>query len=394
MRKICVVTGSRAEYGLLYWLLKEIEADDALALRLVVAGMHLSPEFGSTHREIEDDGFTIDEKVEILLSSDTSVGIAKSTALGIMGFAESFSRLSPDIVVLLGDRFEILGAAVAALIARIPTAHIAGGQLTEGAIDDAIRHAVTKMAHLHFTATETYRRRIIQLGEQPERVFTVGSLGLDGIARETLLSREAFEQVTGFRFGRRNLLVTFHPATLEERAPGEQVRDLLAALDRLDDTHLLFTMPNADAGGRSIMAIIEEFVGARPQTAAVFTSLGRKNYLSAMSHVDGVVGNSSSGLIEAPGFRIGTVNIGDRQKGRIRAASVIDCSADTESITAVLETLFSAHFREGLQTVTNPFGDGHAASRIAGILRTFPLEHIVRKTFFDIDFPLDVDSRK
>lgn len=386
MRKICIITGSRAEYGLLYWLIREIDSDDALKLQLIVTGSHLSPEFGLTWREIEKDGFPIDDKIETLLSSDTETGIAKSAGLGVIGFADSFSRLQPDLVVIFGDRFEMLAAAMAALTMRLPIAHIGGGQITEGAIDDAIRHAITKMAHLHFTSIEEYRKRIIQLGESPERVFATGSTGVDNIVRETLLNRSELEDTIGFKFGHQNLLATFHPATLDAEPAETQMAALLDALDGLNDVHILFTMPNADVGGRALMGMIEDFTAKRPGTTVAFTSLGRVPYLSALGQVDGVVGNSSSGIIEAPSFKIGTVNIGDRQKGRLRATSVIDCGTTTDAITKAMDVLYSETFRKSLETVANPFGDGQAAARIAEILKTFSLDGIVRKKFFDVDF--------
>lgn len=389
MRSVCVVTGSRAEYGSLYWLLKEIEDDDALVLQLVVTAMHLSPEFGLTWRDIERDGFAIDDKVEMLLSSDSGTGMAKAVGLGIIGFADSFARLRPDLVVIFGDRFEMLAAATAALAARIPIAHIAGGHVTEGAMDDTVRHAITKMAHLHFTSTDAYRRRIIQLGEHPDRVFTVGSTGLDTLRRETLLDRGELERATGFKLGERNLLVTFHPATLDAAPPEEQMRNLLEALERSPDTHIIFTMPNADPGGAALRAMVEEYVAGRPGNTAHYTSLGRTRYLSALKHVDGVVGNSSSGIVEAPSLRTGTINIGDRQKGRIRAASVIDCAATTEGISAALETLYSKKFQANLKTVTTPFGDGRATIKIKETLKGVSLDGIVKKAFHDLYFSVE-----
>jgi GDP/UDP-N,N'-diacetylbacillosamine 2-epimerase (hydrolysing) len=381
-----VVTGSRAEYGSLYWLLKEIGDDDDLVLQLVVAAMHLAPAFGLTWRDIERDGFAIDDKVEMLVSSDSGTGTAKSIGLGIIGFAESFARLRPDLVVVFGDRFEMLAAATAALAARIPVAHIAGGHVTAGAMDDAFRHAITKMAHLHFTSTDAYRRRIIQLGEHPDSVFAVGSTGLDTILREPLLDRKELERAIDFMFGDRNLLITFHPATLDTPSPEEQMGNLLVALDRLEDTHLVFTMPNADPGGSALRAMVEEYVAARPDNTTHYASLGKTLYLSALKIVDGVVGNSSSGIIEAPSLHTGTINVGDRQKGRIRADSVIDCGATTEAISTAIETLYSKKFQESLKTVTTPFGDGHACHRIKERLKSVSLDGIVKKTFYDLDF--------
>lgn len=381
-RRICVVTGSRAEYGLLYWLMKEIQASPALELQVVATGMHLSPEFGLTYRGIEEDGFRIDDKVEMLLSSDTPVGIAKSIGLGTIGFADAFARLKPEIVVLLGDRFEIFAAAQAALVARIPLAHLHGGETTEGAIDEAFRHAITKMAHLHFTATEEYRQRVIQLGEEPARVYNFGAAAVDGIRNQKLLSRPELEQALGFSFGERNLLVTFHPVTLEADTAGQQFGELLAALDDFPDIRLIFTMPNADTGGRVIRSMIEDYVAAQPGRATAFDSLGQLRFFSVMGQVDAVVGNSSSGLIEAPSFHIGTINIGDRQKGRIRATSVVDCEPHREAIRAALRRLYSREFQESLRQVVNPYGDGQVARRIVQVLAEYPLEGILKKRFF------------
>lgn len=384
MKKICVVTGSRAEYGLLRGLMEEIQGHARLELQVVVTGAHLSPEFGLTVDEVEQD-FRVDHKVEMLLSSDSAAGVAKSMGLGLIGFADAWQELRPDLVVLLGDRFEIFAAAAAALVARIPIAHLHGGETTEGAFDEAIRHSLTKMAQLHFVAAEEYRRRVLQLGEDPRHVHLVGGLGIDAISRVRLLERPALEEALGFRFGVRNLLITFHPATLDEGAAVLQMRALLGALDVLPETQLIFTSPNADTGGRALIPLIEDFVAARPN-ARVYPSLGQLRYLSCLQFVDGVVGNSSSGLLEAPSFGIGTVNIGVRQSGRLKAASVIDCEADSASICAALQRLYSADFRATLAQVRNPYGEPGAARRIVEALAATPLVGLVRKTFHDIPF--------
>ena len=381
-RRVCVVTGSRAEYGLLYWLMKEIEVNPVLELQVVVTGMHLSPKFGLTFRNIEEDGFRIDERVEMLLSSDTPTGIAKSIGLGTIGFADAFARLKPDIVVMLGDRFEIFAAAQAALVACIPLAHLHGGETTEGVIDEAFRHAITKMAHLHFTATEAYRRRVIQLGEDPERVFNFGAAAIDGIRSRKLLGRPELEQALGLSFGERNLIVTFHPVTLEADTAGQQFGELLAALDELPEVQLIFTMPNADTGGRVIRSMIECYVASYPGRAAAFDSLGQLRYFSLMGQVDAVVGNSSSGLIEAPSFHVGTINIGDRQRGRAKATSVMDCEPTRKSIGEALARLYSDDFRASLDTVTNPYDKGPVAHRISEVLATYPFEGILKKKFY------------
>ena len=384
-RKLCVVTGTRAEYGLLYWLMKAIEADADLALQLIVTGMHLSPEFGLTYKEIEKE-FKIDKKIEMLLSSDTPVGISKSMGLAQISFAEAFEELSPDMLIVLGDRYEILSAVSAAMIARIPIVHLHGGETTEGAFDESIRHCITKMSHLHFTATEAYRKRVIQLGEAPNRVFNVGGMGIENIKRLQLLSKDAFEQAIDFKLNTKNLLVTFHPVTLENETAQEQFQALLNALDGLKDTHLIFTKTNSDTHGRVINQMIDDYVSHNTHKAIGFTSLGQLRYLSALQFVDAVVGNSSSGLAEAPSFKIGTINIGDRQKGRMKASSVIDCEPNVQSIERALETLYSPAFQKTLKEVANPYGDGCASEKIVEILKTVELEKSLKKTFYDIEF--------
>ena len=382
-RKICVITGTRAEYGLLYSLMKEIDAADTLKLQVLVTGMHLSPEFGLTYQQIEQDGFSIDKKVEMLLSSDCEVGITKSMGLGIIGFADALNELKPDLIIVLGDRFEIFAVASAATVARIPIAHLHGGETTEGAFDESFRHSITKMSHLHFTATEEYRNRVIQLGEQPERVFNVGATGIDNIIKLELLSKDAFEKSINFKMGKKNLLVTFHPVTLESGTAKEQFSNLLAALEQLDETCIIFTKANADTHGRIINKMIDQYVGERPKTTIAFTSLGTLRYLSAMQYINGVIGNSSSGLLEAPSFNIGTINIGDRQRGRIKAESVIDCEPTAENISIALERLMSSEFSESVKQVKNPVGEGGAAEKIVKIIKNYPLEGILKKRFYD-----------
>ena len=381
-RKICVVTGTRADYGCLRWLMEGVRNTPGLELQIIATGMHLSPEFGLTYREIEQDGFTIDSKIEMLLSSDTPSALAKSMGLGLIGFGDALQRLRPDLLLVLGDRFEIFSAAAAATVARIPIAHVHGGETTEGAFDEAMRHSITKMSHLHFVAAEEYRRRVIQLGEDPGRVFLVGGLGVDKIKKLELLGREALEAALGFKLGDKNLLITFHPVTLENSTSAEQMKELLCALDAIEDTQLIFTMPNADTGGRIMITMIEQFVANRP-SARAYTSLGDLRYLSCIRHVDGVVGNSSSGLTEVPSFGKGTVNIGDRQRGRLKAASVIDCKPDREAIGAALHQLFSPTFRAALKAAQNPYGEGGASEKIVRLLKDYPLERILKKTFHD-----------
>jgi GDP/UDP-N,N'-diacetylbacillosamine 2-epimerase (hydrolysing) len=382
-RKICVVTGSRAEYGLLRWVMQGIQDEPDLTLQTIATGMHLSPEFGLTYREIEKDGFHIDRKVEMLTSSDTTVGIAKSMGLGMIGFADVLNDLSPDILVVLGDRFEIFSAVAAALVARIPVAHLHGGETTEGAFDESIRHAITKMAHLHFVAAEEYRERVIQLGEHPHNVYLVGGLGIDSIKRLKLLDRQDLEKELGFRFGQHNLLITFHPVTLESDSGAGQMRELLAAVAELKNTELIFTLPNADTDSRELIHMLEQFA-AQHAHAHVFASLGQLRYLSCMAHVDGVVGNSSSGLLEAPSFGVGTINIGDRQRGRLQAQSVINCLSDRQSIAAALQRLYGEEFRSGLGSMRNPYGDGGASARIVAKLRQVKLESLLKKHFHSI----------
>jgi len=383
MRKICVVTGTRAEYGLLYWLMKEIQSDTQLELQIIVTGMHLSPEFGLTYKEIEKE-FKIDKKIEMLLSSDTSVGISKSMGLAQISFAEAYEELNPDIVVVLGDRFEIFSAASAAMIARIPIAHIHGGETTEGAFDEAIRHSITKMSHLHFVATEDYRRRVIQLGEAPEQVLNFGAPGLDNLIKLKLLEKDEFEKAIGFKLGMKNLLVTFHPATLEKCTAENQFQQLLDALDELTDTSVIFTKANADTDGRAINKMVDDYVASHNDRTIAFTSMGQLRYLSALQYVDAVVGNSSSGLIEAPSFKIGTINIGERQKGRIKADSVIDCLPEKEAIVGALKKLYSSSFQSELSNVTNPYGEGGASVKISATLRSISLSNILKKRFHDL----------
>lgn len=383
MRRICFVTGTRAEYGLLRWLMRDVADDPDLSLQVIATCMHLAPEFGETYREIEADGFVIDRKVEMLLSGDTPSAIGKSIGLGVIGFADAFQSLSPDLVIVLGDRFEILAAVSAALVARIPVAHLHGGELTEGAVDDAIRHAVTKMSQVHFVATEAYRQRVIQLGETPARVHCVGGLGVDAIMRQHRLSREALETLLDFRFCQRNLLVTFHPATLDAASPAAQMDELLAALAPLEDVGLIFTQPNADAGGRELMRQVQGFVVGR-SNAKVFSSLGQQRFLSCMALVDGVIGNSSSGLLEAPSFHVGTVNLGSRQHGREQAASVINCDVERGAIGKAIAMLFSTEYRSSLYSVVNPYGKGGASALIVAEIKRLELDKLVKKTFFDL----------
>ena len=385
-RKICVITGTRAEYGLMRWVMQGIKDDPDLTLQVIATGMHLSPEFGLTYREIEKDGFKIDRRIEMLTSSDTPVGIAKSMGLGLIGFADALNELKPNLILVLGDRFEVFAAVAAALVARVPVAHLHGGEATEGLVDEAFRHSITKMSHLHFVAAEEYRQRVIQLGEQPERVFLVGGLGVDNIKYLKLLDKAELEASLDFKLGKKNLLITFHPVTLETATATAQMTELLTALDGLNDTQLIFTLPNADADSRSLITMVEQFVKQHPNARA-YTSLGQLRYLSCIAQVDGVVGNSSSGLTEVPSFKKGTINIGDRQRGRLQAASVISCEPIRQSIEEALKRLYLADFQASLSQVLNPYGVGGASEKIISSIKSSPLEDLLKKRFYNTGHP-------
>jgi len=383
-RKICVVTGSRAEYGLLYWLIHDILNAKDLDLQLVVTGMHLSREYGYTVQQIEADGLEISHKVEMLVSSDTPTGITKSVGLGMISFADVYASLRPDLVVMLGDRFEILAAASAALIATLPICHLHGGELTEGAFDDAIRHSITKMSHLHCVSTEIYRQRVIQLGEDPSRVFNVGAVGLDNLERLCLLDRGSLEAKIDFALGERSLLVNWHPVTLESTQSELILQSILDVLNEFTDVKVVFTKANADTGGGAINRMIDQYVAAHQDRSISETSFGQLRYLSLLKYVTGVVGNSSSGIIEAPSLQTGTVNIGDRQKGRVRANSVIDCSNNKDDIRTALKRLFSKRFQSELSKVVNPHGGTGVSGKIIDIIRKSRLESIQKKSFYDV----------
>jgi GDP/UDP-N,N'-diacetylbacillosamine 2-epimerase (hydrolysing) len=387
-KKICVVTGTRAEYGIMYWLIKFLQEDNEIQLQLIATGMHLSPEFGSTYKEIEKAGFKIDKKIEILLSSDTEIGISKSMGLAQISFAEAFQDLAPDLVVVLGDRFEIFSAVSAAMVSKIPIAHLHGGESTEGLIDEPIRHSITKMSQLHFTGTEVYRKRVIQMGENPSRVFNVGSPGLDNIYRLSLLDTSGFEKSINFKLNKKNILITFHPVTLENNTSKIQFEALLESIRTLENTNFIFTKPNSDTDGRIIIQLIDDFVSKNPTISCAFKSLGQLRYLSALKHVDAVLGNSSSGLIEAPSFKVATIDIGDRQKGRIKADSVISCDPTKDSISNALELAFSEDFQKKLKHIENPYGEDGASERIVKILKDFDYSDILKKKFYDIDYSI------
>ena len=381
-RKVCVITGTRAEYGLLYWLMKEIQSDKDLQLQLIVTGMHLSSEFGLTYKEIEKN-FKIDKKVEMLLSSDTVLGISKSMGLAQISFSEAYEELAPDILIVLGDRYEIFSAVSSAMISRIPIAHISGGEVTEGVIDEAIRHAITKMSHLHFVSTEEYKNRVIQLGEHPNRVFNLGAIGIDNINKLKLSSKNEFIKSIDFSLNKKNILVTFHPVTLEKSTSKEQFQELLNSIDELEDTNIIFTKSNSDTDGRVINQMIDAYV-SRNNNAVSFISMGQVRYISALKFVDAVVGNSSSGLTEAPIFGIGTINIGDRQKGRINLVSVINCKPTKESISNAFNELYSERFQKVLSIVKSPYGNGGTSKKIKNIVKNFDLKNILKKSFYDV----------
>ena len=382
MRKVCVVTGTRAEYGLLSRLMRLIQIDPDLMLQIIATNMHLSPEFGLTYKEIEADGFTIDKKVEMLLSSDTSNAITKSIGLATIGFADAYEDLQPDILLILGDRFEILAAATAALIYKIPVAHLHGGEITEAAYDDAIRHAITKMSHLHFVSTEIYRQRVIQMGEHPSTVFNVGALGCENIKSLKLMRKDELEKSLGFKLDRNTILITYHPVTMECNTSEQQFRELLSAIDLFPELKVIFTMPNSDTDGRIIMKMIKEYVAKNPERTVWFDSLGCYRYLSVLQYIGGVVGNSSSGIIEVPSFHIPTINIGDRQKGRIAAASVLNCKPTRQDIQQRLAAILAPGYLNSLVSVTNPYDMPDTATNILDTLKHQPIVSI--KSFYNL----------
>lgn len=383
-RKVAVFTGTRAEYGLLFWLLKDIQSDSELELQLLVSGTHLSPEFGNTFKQIECDGFVIDEKVEILLSSDTPVGVAKSMGLGVLGFADALARLSPDVIVILGDRFEALAAAQTAMILRIPVVHVHGGEITEGAYDDAIRHAITKLSYLHCTSTDEYRRRVIQLGEESSRVRNVGAIGLDHLIRSTMMSVSELALSLKFPLRQPYMLVTYHPVTLADESPEESFQALLDSLDRYTDYQIILTYPNADDGGRRIIPMLEAYASLHPDRVLAIPSLGQERYLSAVKGAAVVVGNSSSGIIEVPAFDVPTVNIGERQKGRLSAKSVIDCAPVEQAITEAILLAVEGRYKTPGETISNPYGQGDTSGQIVSMLKTMQLNAMKKFQDFEV----------
>lgn len=387
MKKVCIVTGTRAEYGVLKPIIQKVHQSDDLELQLVVTGMHLSPEFGLTYHEIEKDNYPITSKIEMLLSSDTSVGITKSMGIALIGFADYFETYRPDIVVVSGDRYEVLMAASAAMIARIPIAHIHGGEKTEGAVDEAIRHAITKMSHLHFTSTEEYRNRVIQLGEQPENVYNVGALGIESIRNIKMMEKSELEKALDMRFTDRTIMITFHPVTLETMTAGKQIQNLLDVVDMHPELSVIFTKANSDTDGRIINRMIDDYTAANRDRCRAYTSLGQLRYFSALQFCAAAMGNSSSGVVEVPSFGIPTVNIGDRQKGRICAESVISCGNSVQEIDSALGKALSSEFRDGIANVRNPYEKEGTSDTIIRILRDALNRGIdLKKSFYDIAF--------
>ncbi|GAC06783.1 MAG: UDP-N-acetylglucosamine 2-epimerase (hydrolyzing) [Alteromonadaceae bacterium] len=383
MRKIGVFTGTRAEFGLLYWLLKDIEKDPELDLKLFVSGMHLSPEFGLTYKSIESEGFKIDEKIETLLSSNSKIGVAKSIGLGVLGYTDALSRQKPDALVILGDRFEALAIAQTAMILGIPIVHLHGGEITEGAYDDAIRHAITKLSYLHMTSTDEHKRRVIQLGEAPERVFNVGAIGLDHLNRGSFMSVDELSDSLGFVIKRPYMLVTYHPVTLADEDPETSFKELLDSLSEFPEYQVILTYPNADNGGRSIIPLLENYANTNSERVIAIPSLGQKRYLSAVKHSAAVIGNSSSGIIEVPSLDVATINIGMRQKGRLAAKSVIHCKPYKKDIVNAIHTGITQAYKTNDEEIRNPYGQGDTSSQIITLIKKMTAKPY--KSFYDLN---------
>ncbi|EKM3681659.1 UDP-N-acetylglucosamine 2-epimerase [Vibrio alginolyticus] len=390
-KKVAVFTGTRAEYGLLFWLLKDIQSDPDLTLQLLVSGMHLSPEFGDTYKQIEKDGFNIDEKIEILLSSDSAVGTAKSMGLGVLGFADALSRLAPDVLVILGDRFEALAAAQTAMILRIPIIHLHGGEITEGAYDDAIRHAITKLSYLHGTSTDEYRNRVIQLGESPARVRNIGAIGLDHLNRASFMTVSELSESLSFELTKPYFVVTYHPVTLGDESPKESFQSLLDALDEYPDHQVILTYPNADDGGRRIIPMLEDYAASQPKRVLAIPSLGQVRYLSSVKHAAAVIGNSSSGIIEVPAFDVPTVNIGARQKGRLAAKSVLNTTATKESISNAIGLAVSRKYKAEDENIANPYGQGDSSKQVIEMIKGLDFDPC--KSFYDVNIEPDLNKK-
>jgi UDP-N-acetylglucosamine 2-epimerase (non-hydrolysing)/GDP/UDP-N,N'-diacetylbacillosamine 2-epimerase (hydrolysing) len=383
-RKICVVTGTRAEYGLLSRLIKLIQNDNDLELQVIATNMHLSPLYGYTYKEIEADGINIDRKIDILKFDNTNLGIAQSTGLGVSEFAKAFKDLQPDLILILGDRYEMLAVVTAALFMKVPVAHLHGGEITEGAIDDSLRHSITKLSHLHFTSTEEYKNRVVQMGESPLSVFNVGAIGIDNIKHTTLLSRDEFEKSIGFKLDDLTFLVTYHPATLDCISSEVAMKNLLAALDNFPAAKIIFTKPNSDADSEIISEYIDNYVENNPKRCISFISLGYLRYLSSLKYVDVVIGNSSSGILEVPSFKIPTVNIGNRQKGRIAASSVLNCGTSTEEIVGSIKKALLIRENEPTLGTLNPYEKEDTADLILQRLKKVDLQNLLVKKFYDI----------
>lgn len=384
MKNICIITGTRAEYGLLRPIINRVENDIDLNLQLIVTGMHLSPEFGMTFKQIEKDGYHITEKIEVLISSDTNVGISKSMGLAMISFSELYERIKPDIVIVLGDRYEIFSAVSAAYVSKIPVAHIHGGETTKGAFDESLRHCITKMSYLHFTSTEDYRNRVIQLGEHPDRVFNVGAIGIENIKNLKLLSKKELEIQLNLKLENKYVIVIFHSVTLENNTAKGQFEEIINALEKTD-LNVIFIKGNSDTGGRIINKMIDEITNKYTKKYASFTSLNILQYLSLMKHCEALIGNSSSGILEAPSFRIPTINIGDRQKGRIQSKSIINSEPKSDKIYTSLKEGMSESFKNEISNMVNPYGDGNVSVKIIDKIKVFLNNDIdLKKNFYDL----------
>ena len=381
--KVTVFTGTRAEYGLLYWLLKDIQVDKFLELQLLVSGSHLSQEFGLTYNQILDDGFDVDEKVEMLLSTNSKVGIAKSMGLGVLGYADALNRLNPDIIVILGDRYEALAAAQTAMIMNIPIVHLHGGEISEGANDDSIRHAITKLSNLHCTSSDQHKKRVIQLGESPDRVENVGAMGLDHLNRSKLLSRSELGSYLNFDLSKPFFLVTYHPVTMGDENPIKTCKRIIDALEEFPEYKVIFTYPNADNGGRDMIPIIDEYSSKNSSRYIAIPSMGQIPYLSALKFSTAVIGNSSSGIIEAPSFDTPTVNIGIRQKGRMSAKSVLNCDATLKNISETIQLAISRKYKNEGEKIINPYGQGDASQKVIEMIKSFDFSTM--KIFHNLD---------
>jgi GDP/UDP-N,N'-diacetylbacillosamine 2-epimerase (hydrolysing) len=386
MKKISVLTATRAEYGLLKPIIQNLNSVSEFDVRVVATGAHLSPEFGLTFNEIEQDNIYIDEKIEMLLSADTTAAISKSMGLAMISFADYFERLKPDMLVVLGDRYETLAVCMVAMNQRIPIAHLYGGETTEGAVDESIRHAVTKLSYLHFTSTEKYRKRVIQLGEQPDRVYSVGAVGIENILNQKLMSKGDLESSIHFTLEKPYAMVTFHPVTLEDDCSAEQFQALLDVCKKYQEIKFIFTKANADANGRIINKMIDSYVQEN-EHAIAFKSLGMSRYLSALKYCSIVIGNSSSGLLEAPSFGIPTINIGDRQKGRLQAESVINCDPTFNEIRKAVELALTDDFKNIAKNTVNPYGYGNTSEKVVATIRDYLLNEKIelKKTFYDVE---------